>query len=271
MRKTVLVTGASAGIGKATAILLAQAGYKVYGAARRIEKMQELEAYGISAIMLDITKEESIEKGINRILEEAGSIDILINNAGFGLEGAIEDIAIADARYQLEVNVFGAMRLAQLVLPKMRENHYGKIVNISSIGGKIAFPLGGWYHASKFALEALSDSLRLEVKEFGIDVIVVEPGATQSEWGAIATDHLMKISGHTAYKDLTAKTHQIFTKLSDNIAAPIGIAQLVKKGIEARKPKTRYAAKDMNARALLTLRKILSDRLMDRLIMSQIK
>lgn len=271
MRKTVLVTGASAGIGRATAILLAQSGYQVYGAARRIEKMQDLEAYGIRPIMLDVTKEESIQQGINNILTEAGSIDILVNNAGFGLEGAIEDIAIENARYQLEVNVFGAMRLAQLVLPKMRENRYGKIINISSVGGKIAFPLGGWYHASKFALEALSDSMRLEVRDFGIDVIVVEPGATQSEWGAIATDHLMKTSGHTAYKELAGKTHQVFSKLSNDIAAPVSIAQLVKKGIEARKAKTRYTATDMNSRVLLTLRKFLSDKLMDRLIISQIK
>ncbi|WP_343675317.1 oxidoreductase [Chitinophaga sp.] len=271
MKKTVLVTGASAGIGKATAILLAQNGYHVYGAARRMEKMQDLEAYGIRPIVLDVTKDESIKDGISQILKEAGSIDILVNNAGFGLEGAIEDVSIEDARYQLEVNVFGAMRLAQLVLPKMRENKYGKIVNISSVGGKIAFPLGGWYHASKFALEALSDSMRIEVREFGIDVIVVEPGATKSEWGTIATDSLMKISGHTAYKELATKTHKVFTQLSNGIAEPIVIAKLVKKGIEAGNPKTRYTGKEMNSRALLILRKILSDKLMDRLIMSQIK
>ncbi|RFM32551.1 oxidoreductase [Chitinophaga silvisoli] len=271
MKKVVLVTGASAGIGKSTAILLAQNGYNVYGAARRMEKMQDLESYGIKPLVLDVTKDESIRDVISRILDEAGRIDILINNAGFGLEGAIEDVPIADARYQLEVNVFGAMRLAQLVLPKMRENKYGKIVNISSVGGKIAFPLGGWYHASKFALEALSDSMRIEVRQFGIDVIVVEPGATKSEWGTIATDSLMKVSGHTAYKELAAKTHKAFTKLSTGLAEPIVIANLVKKGIEAAQPKTRYTVKDMNSRALFILSKLLSDKLMDKLIMSQIK
>lgn len=271
MKRTVLVTGASAGIGKATAILLAQNGYNVYGAARRMEKMRDLESYGIKPIALDVTKDESIEEGISRIFEEAGSIDILVNNAGFGLEGAIEDVAIKDARYQLEVNVFGAMRLAQLAMPKMRENKYGKIINISSVGGKIAFPLGGWYHASKFALEALSDSMRNEVREFGIDIIVIEPGATKSEWGTIATDSLMKISGNTAYKELATKTHKVFTQLSNGIAEPIAIAKLVKKGIEARNPKTRYTGKEMNSKLLLILRKILSDKLMDRLIMSQIK
>lgn len=271
MEKTVLVTGASAGIGKATAILLAQHGYQVYGAARRMEKMEDLKAYGIKPIALDITNENSVEDGISQILKESEGIDILVNNAGFGLEGAIEDIPMKDARYQLEVNVFGAMRLAQLVLPKMRENKYGKIVNITSVGGKIAFPLGGWYHASKFALEALSDSLRNEVREFGIDVIVVEPGATRSEWGSIATDSLMNVSGHTAYKDLATKTHNVFTQLSNNITEPVVIAKLIKKGIEARNPKTRYTGKEMNSRVLLFLRKILSDKLMDRLIMGQIK
>lgn len=271
MTKTVLVTGASAGIGKATAIFLAQNGYNVYGAARRMEKMQGLKSYGIKPIAMDITKDESVVDGISQILKEAGSIDVLVNNAGFGLEGAIEDVPMDDARYQLEVNVFGAMRLTQLVLPKMRENKYGKIVNISSVGGKIAFPLGGWYHASKFALEALSDSLRNEVREFGIDVIVVEPGATKSEWGSIATDSLIRVSGHTAYKDLATKTHKVFTQLSSNITEPIVIAKLVKKGIEAKNPETRYAGKEMNSKVLLFLRKIVSDKLMDRLIMSQIK
>jgi len=149
MAKTVLVTGASAGIGKATAILLAQNGYNVYGAARRTEKMRDLKEYGIQPIKLDITNDGSILACVDQIFREAGTIDILVNNAGFGTGGAIEDVSIEDARYQLEVNVFGAMRLTQLVLPKMRENKYGKIVNISSIGGKVAFPLAGWYHASK--------------------------------------------------------------------------------------------------------------------------
>lgn len=270
MKKTVLVTGASAGIGKATAIYLAQNAYTVYGAARRMEKMQDLKTYGIKPITLDITKEESIEKCVDQIVKEVGRIDILVNNAGFGLEGAIEDVPIKDARYQLEVNVFGAMHLTQLVLPSMRENKYGKIVNISSVGGKVALPLGGWYHASKFALEALSDSLRNEVREFGIDVIVVEPGATRSEWGSIATDSLMNVSGHTAYKGLATKTHNVFTQLSNTVQEPIEIAKLIKQGIEAKRPKTRYVAKELNSKVLLFLRKLVSDKLMDRLIMSQL-
>lgn len=270
MDKVALITGASAGIGKATAVYLAQSGYSVYGAARRVEKMQELEAFGIKPIALDVTKDESIIACVNQILSEAGSIDILVNNAGFGSYGAIEDVPMQDARYQLEVNVFGAMRLAQLVLPAMRKNKFGKIVNISSVGGKTAFPLGGWYHASKFALEALSDSLRNEVRGFGIDVIVIEPGGTKSEWGGIASDSLVKVSGNTAYKGLAAKTHRAFKQFRDKYPEPIVIAKLVKKGIEAKNPKTRYSGGYM-ASSVLLARKVLPDKLMDKVIMGQLK
>jgi len=271
MKKIALVTGASAGIGQATAIYLAQHGYTVYGGARRTDKMRALTSYGITPMALDVTKEESVVACVQQIFEAEGSIDILVNNAGFGLEGAIEDLPLQDARYQLEVNVFGAMRLAQLVLPKMRENRYGKIVNISSVGGKVAFPLGGWYHASKFALEALSDSMRNEVKEFGINVIVVEPGATRSEWGNVATDILLKVSGHTAYQDLATKTHNLFTRLSKDVAEPEVIAELVWKGIEAKSPKARYTTSQIASLLLLGLKRILPDKQLDRLIMSQIK
>lgn len=270
MAKTVLVTGASAGIGKAIAIYLAQNGYNVYGAARRVEKMQDLVKYKIKPIVLDVTKEESMIAGVEQIHEEAGSIDILINNAGFGFEGAIEDVSMKDAKYQMEVNVFGAMRLTQLVLPKMRENKSGKIVNISSIGGKVALPLGGWYHASKFAIEALSDALRKEVKAFGIDVIVIEPGGIKSEWGDIALDNLAKVSGNNAYKEMVEGAIKSFRKTQNNDSDPLVIAKLVQKAIEVKNPKTRYVGGSM-AKPLLFLRSILSDKMMDSLIMSQMK
>jgi short-subunit dehydrogenase len=270
MQKTVLVTGASAGIGKATAIYLAQNGYSVYGAARRVEKMQELTSYGIKPVALDVTKDESIMACVEQIFNEAGSIDILVNNAGFGSYGAIEDVALSDAKYQLEVNVFGAMRLAQLVLPKMRENHYGKIINVSSVGGKIASPLGGWYHASKFALEALSDAMRLEVQSFGVNVIVIQPGGTKSEWGNIAVDSLLRVSGKTAYAGLVTGFQKSFEKVAGNVPEPIVIAKLIKTSIEAKNPKTRYSGGYM-AKPMLFLRKILSDKLFDRMLLSQMK
>jgi short-subunit dehydrogenase len=270
MKNTVLITGASAGIGKATAIYLAKNGYNVYGAARRVDKMQDLIVHGIKPIQLDVTDDTSAAACVEQILREAGSIDILVNNAGFGSEGAIEDVPLKDAKYQMEVNVFGAMRLSQLVLPKMRENKYGKIVNISSVGGKIALPLGGWYHASKFAMEALSDSMRMEVKPFGIDVIVVEPGGVKSEWGDIAIESLLRVSGDSAYKEMVHRAEKSFKRTENNNSEPIVIAKLIEKGIKARQPKTRYAGGSM-AKMLLFLRSVLSDKMLDRLILSQTK
>lgn len=270
MNKVVLITGASAGIGKATAIYLAQNGYTVFAAARRLQQMQELKTFGITPIMLDVTNNASADACVDQILSSAGRIDILINNAGFGSYGAIEDVEMDAARYQLEVNVIGAMRLAQLVLPGMRKNGYGKIINISSVGGKVAAPLGGWYHASKFALEGLSDSLRNEVREFGIDVIVIEPGATKSDWRDIAMDSLLKVSGKTAYKHLVSKTYEMFKRNSLKKPEATVIAEIIKKSIEAKEPKTRYCGGYMASRVLF-LRKILSDKLMDNLVMSQLK
>lgn len=268
MKKTVLVTGASSGIGKATAIFLTQNGYNVYGAARKTEKMEDLKTYDIQPIGLDVTKDQSIVACVNQIFSEAGSIDILVNVAGFGSSGAVEDVSMEDAKYQLEVNLFGAARLIQLVLPKMREKKYGKIVNISSIGGKIAFPLSGWYHASKFALEGLSDSLRMEVKQFGIDVIVIEPGGIKSEWAEVATKNLVNTSGNTVYKTMAAKMAQ--ANVNDTFPEPIVIAKLVKESVEAKCPKTRYSGGHM-AKPILAIRKIVSDKLMDKIIMSQMK
>ncbi|HMI60043.1 MAG TPA: oxidoreductase, partial [Puia sp.] len=230
MNKIVLITGASAGIGKATALLLLEKGYIVYGAARRVEKMNDLLAMGAKILAMDVTDETSMTSGIDTIIRTEGRIDVLINNAGFGSYGALEDVPISDARYQLEVNLFGPARLTQLVLPHMRRQGSGKIINVSSIGGKAAMPLGGWYHASKFALEAYSDSLRMEVRPFGIDVIVIEPGGIQSEWGDIATNNMIKVSAGTAYKTLIDGAVRMTEKMKANkkAAAPPGlIADLI--------------------------------------------
>lgn len=270
MKKVALITGASAGMGKETAKYLAQRGYTVYGAARRVEKMEDLKQLGIHTISMDVTDEESMKKGVEQILAAEKRIDILVNNAGFGSYGAIEDLPIRDAKYQLEVNVFGAARMIQLVLPSMRKNRFGKIVNISSIGGKMATPYGGWYHASKFALEGLSDSLRNEVKQFGIDVIVIEPGGIKSEWSGIAFDNLMKVSKDSAYVEQINVMSSAFRKTEAKNPGPELIAALICKAIEARKPKTRYVAGYM-AKPAIFMRKILSDKMMDKLIMSQVR
>ncbi len=270
MGKTVLVTGASSGIGKATAIYLAQNDYNVYGGARRIEKMQDLKAYGIHPIALDVTNEENMLECVEQIRKEAGSIDILVNNAGSGYYGALEDMPMADAKYQMEVNVFGVARLIQLVLPGMRKNKYGKIVNISSVGGKVTLPMGAWYHASKFAIEGLSDALRKEVKAFGIDVIVIEPGGTKSEMTALGGEYMMSVSGNTVYSALAKGVSKMYANLQKDAADPIVIARLIREGIEATHPKTRYAGA-AGAKLMLFMRKILSDKLFDRLVMSQMK
>lgn len=270
MSKVALITGASAGIGKETAKQLQQAGYTVYGAARRIEKMTDLQALGVKVIAMDVTSEESMTLGVKQILEAEGSIDILVNNAGFGSYGAFEEVPVADARYQMEVNVFGAARLTQLVLPSMIENNYGKIVNISSIGGKIASALGGWYHASKFALEALSDSLRNEVKQFGVDVIVIEPGGIKSEWAAIAAENLLKLSGHGRYKSMAEGLANMFNGVVDAVSPePKIIADLIEEAITAEEPETRYVAGFM-AKEMLEMRKAHSDREMDEILHSQL-
>jgi NAD(P)-dependent dehydrogenase (short-subunit alcohol dehydrogenase family) len=270
MEKTVLVTGASAGIGRATAIYLAENGYNVYGAARRIEKMQDLREYGIKPVSLDVTSEESLVACIEQILAEAGTIDILVNNAGSGYYGALEDMPLSDAKYQMEVNVFGVARLIQLVLPTMRKNSFGKIVNISSVGGKVTLPMGGWYHASKFAIEGLSDAIRKEVKSFGIDVILIEPGGTKSEMTGLGSEYMMKVSGNTAYSGLAKGVNKMYAALQKDAAEPIVVAKLIKEGIEAKKPKTRYAGA-AGAKLMLFFRKVLSDKQFDKLIMSQMK
>ena len=270
MKKIVLITGASAGIGKATAKFLAENGYKVYGAARRTGKMDDLKAFGVTPLEMDVTNDESMVKGVQQIITKEGHIDLLVNNAGFGSYGAIEDVPMEEAKYQLEVNLFGAARLIQLVIPSMRKQKQGKIINISSIGGKMATPFGGWYHASKFALEGLSDSLRNEVKPFGIDVIVIEPGGIKSEWGGIAFDNLVKISGNSAYKDMVTKISKAFNSTLDKNPEPVIIAKLIRKALTAKKPKARYSAGYM-AKPALFFRWLLPDRLMDKIIMSQIK
>jgi short-subunit dehydrogenase len=270
MSKTVLVTGASSGIGKATAIYLAENGYNVYGAARRVEKLQELKKHGVKPVTLDVTKDESIVACVNHIQNEAGHIDILVNSAGLGSYGALEDVPMEEARNQMEINLFGATRLMQLVLPEMRKNNYGKILNISSIGGKVGLPMGSWYHASKFAIEGLSDALRNEVKQFGIDVIVIEPGGTKSEMVGIGAEDLMRVSGKTVYGKLAKGLEKMYGDIAKKASEPIVIAKLIREGIEAEKPKARYAGGSM-AKMMLFFRKVLSDKRFDKMLMSQMK
>jgi short-subunit dehydrogenase len=263
-KSVVLITGASTGMGKATAELLLKEGYIVYGAARRVEKMNDLKAKGMKVLAMDVTNDTSMVDGLNEIIKVQGRIDILFNNAGYGSYGAVEDVSIEEAKRQFEVNLFGLSRLTQLVLPHMRKQKSGKIINNSSIGGKIYTPMGAWYHASKFALEAFSDCLRLEVSQFGIDVVVIEPGSIASEWRGIMLAQLEQTSGHTAYANMShALTKMIRNRKGSS--SPDVIAQTVLKVIRAKKPKTRYAV-GKSAKPYIFLRRILSDKLFDRIL-----
>lgn len=272
MKKVALVTGASSGIGKSTVLKLLTAGCIVYGVARRIEKMRDIQEKGAHVLSMDITDETSIEKCIHAIISAHQKIDILVNNAGYGSYGAIEDVSIHEAKRQFDVNLFGLARLTQLVLPHMRKNRFGKIINISSMGGKIYSPMGGWYHATKFALEGFSDCLRFEVKPFGIDVIVIEPGGIKTEWGAIAGENLLRTSGATAYQDMARKTAQLFASTYRNpkISQPDVIADTIVQVVTTQKPKSRYAV-GYRARPYIFLRKILPDRVYDYLLARSLK
>lgn len=268
--KSVLVTGGSSGMGKDFAKCLAEKGYKVYAAARRIEQMEDLRSLGVTPIKMDITNEQEIQACINRINLEAGGVDILINNAGFGMFGAMEDTPIENARYQFDVNVFGLARLTQLVLPYMRAREEGKIINITSIGGKIYTPLGSWYHATKHALEGWSDCLRLELNPFGIDVVIIEPGAIATEFNHVMSENLNQHSAIGPYSELSRKLDKIQNESKNVASKPEVITQVVIKAVESAKPKTRYAA-GAYAKLLLFIRKWFSDRTFDKAIMSMVK
>jgi NAD(P)-dependent dehydrogenase (short-subunit alcohol dehydrogenase family) len=264
MAKTVLITGASSGIGEEAVKGLLAASYTVYAGARRVDRMQALGDLGARLLSLDVTDETSMTMAVKTILQEAGRIDVLINNAGYGSYGALEDVPLNEARRQFEVNIFGLARLIQLVLPGMREQLSGRIVNVSSIGGEFGEPFGSWYHATKFALEGLSDSLRMELHPFGIDVVVIQPGAILTEWNRIAREGLMKYSGDGAYR-YGARAHVKMMASADQgsiPAPPRVVAKTIVKAVQARRPKTRYATGG-GANILLLLRRILSDRAFD--------
>src|SRR6478735_12707611 len=184
--RVALVTGASSGIGEETARLLQEAGFTTYAVARRVDRMAALADAGVHTFAMDVTDDASMVAGINRIVVDQGRIDVLVNNAGYGSYGAVEDVPLDEARRQFEVNLFGLARLVQLVTPHMRAQGSGRIINVSSMGGRFAAPFGGWYHATKFAVEGFSDALRQELAPFGVQVVVIEPGGIRTEWGGIA-------------------------------------------------------------------------------------
>ncbi len=267
MDKVAFVTGASSGIGEATARILLADGYKVFVGARRLERMADLAVRGATLVALDLNDDAAIVAAADTIKNTAGRLDVLVNNAGYGSYGALEDVPLQEARRQFEVNVFGLARLTQLVLPMMRAQKSGKIVNVTSIGGKIWEPFGAWYHATKFAVEGLSDSLRVEVERFGIDVIIIEPGAIKTEWAGIAADGLLRASGGGAYAAYATRHARLLNgTTTSKLPSPSEVvARTIARAVRARRPKTRYATGG-GARTILFLNRILPDRLFDRLI-----
>ena len=240
--KIVLITGASSGIGFDAAKMLAQQGHTVYAAARRVELMEPLKADGVHVIRMDVTDEASMQQGVETVVQAEGRIDVLINNAGYGFFGAIETVPLEEARRQLEVNVSGLARLTQLVLPHMRQQGSGRIINTSSIAGKMVFYMGGWYNVTKYSVEAFSDALRMEMKPFGIDVVMIEPGAIKTDWGIIAARHLKESTIGTAYEmpgSQWADNMDWFYKTS-LLSKPSIIAKAISRAVNSRHPRARY-------------------------------
>ena len=266
MTKVILITGASSGIGFDAAASLARQGHRVYAAARRVERMEPLKALGVVPLRMDVTDEASMEAGVRTVLEAEGRIDVLVNNAGYGYFGAIENVPMEEARRQQEVNVFGLARLCQLVLPSMREQGSGRIVNTASIAGKTVLYFGGWYHVSKYSVEALSDALRMELKPFGIDVSMIEPGGIRTDWGIIAADHLAESSKGTPYEAEGLREAETMRKAYSMrlLSKPSVVARAISKAVNSRRPRARYRV-GFGAHTLVFLHTILPARWWDAL------
>lgn len=267
--KAVLITGCSTGIGRATASALVARGYAVYATARRLETLEGLQ--GVTALRLDVCDESSMRAAVEKIEREHGAVGVLINNAGFGLEGPVEETPIDDVRRQFETNIIGLVRLTQLVLPGMRAQRRGRIVNIGSMGGRFTFPGGTFYHATKHALESISDGLRYEVRPFGIDVVHVQPGVIATEFGTAAVREIpgMGEGPYASFKQtLFDRMYGAYEGGSKKRAAsPEAAARVIARAVTARRPHTRYRITAM-ARALLVVRSLVPDRVWDAMMRS---
>jgi short-subunit dehydrogenase len=270
--RPVLITGCSTGIGRATAERLAEEGYNVHATARRLESIQDLGEKGMKTHALDVTDEPSMEAAVVEV-ENDGPIGALVNNAGYSQSGAIETIPMTSVRRQFETNVFGLIRMCQLVLPGMRSAGSGRIVNLSSMGGKLTFPGGGIYHATKHAVEAISDALRFEVRGFGIDVAVIEPGLIVTEFGETAAATVDDVEEHGPYARFNAAvaklTAEAYTGPMARLGAgPEAVAQKISRALSANRPSTRYKV-TASARVMMGVRGLVSDRMWDRMVRSQ--
>jgi NAD(P)-dependent dehydrogenase (short-subunit alcohol dehydrogenase family) len=270
--RPVLITGCSTGIGRAAAERLVNDGWNVYATARRLESVEDLAKRGCKTLALDVTEESSMEQAVAET-EKDGPIGALVNNAGYSQSGALETIPMESVRRQFETNVYGLMRMCQLVLPSMREAGSGRIVNLSSMGGRLTFPGGGVYHATKHAVEALSDALRFEVREFGIDVVIIEPGLITTEFGETANRSIDAVEEHGPYAKFNADVGRVTAEaytgpMARFGAGPEAVAGKIAKALTARRPSTRYTVTP-SAKAMLGLRRLSTDRMWDRFVRTQ--
>jgi len=274
IRRTVLVTGCSSGIGEATAARLAARGWAVYATARRPETLAGLAARGCRTLALDVTDEDSMRSAVATVEEESGGVGALVNNAGYSQGGPLEEVPLAEVRRQFETNVFGLLRMCQLVLPGMRLRRSGRIVNVGSMGGRLTFPGGGAYHATKYAVEALSDALRFEVAGFGIHVVLLEPGLIRTNFGPTAVGSIDAVRGDGPYADFSvaaaSATAHAYSGVMGRVlgAGPKTVARVIERAIRASHPRTRYVITP-SARVMIGLHAVLPDRAFDAILARQ--
>jgi len=278
--RTVLVTGCSSGIGRAAALEFHRGGWDVVASARRPASIADLADAGIATVALDVCDARSMTQAVAEIEAGRRTIGVLVNNAGYGLQAPVEELAMEAVREQFETNVFGLLRMCQLVLPGMRRQGWGRIINVSSMGGRFTFPGGGAYHASKHAVEALSDALRLETFPFGVRVSVVEPGVVQTEFGVTAVSTLDESGAGGTHGSASGPYDAFRIGLAQRLASsydgrranlassPQAVARVVVKATSARHPRPRYVVGPV-ARVLITTRRVLPDRAFDALMRSQ--
>jgi len=271
----VLITGCSSGIGRATAERLASRGFVVYATARRVEAIADLETRGCRVLGLDVTDDDSMRAAVAAVCDEHGAVGALVNNAGYSQSGAIEEVPLDEVRRQFETNVFGVVRMCQLVLPGMRAQHHGRIVNVSSMGANFTFPGGGFYHATKYAVEAISDALRFEVKGFGIDVVIVQPGFIRTGFADAATqaiDAAMPAEGpyERFNHAVAASTQSVYERgpMARLGGGPETVARAIERAIASRTPKIRYRVTP-SARLLAGQRALMTDGMWDRFLATQ--
>jgi NAD(P)-dependent dehydrogenase (short-subunit alcohol dehydrogenase family) len=270
--RAVLITGCSTGIGRATAERLARSGHTVYATARREDAVAGLRDAGCRTLALDVTDEGSMQAAVDRVVSEEGAVGVLVNNAGYSQSGAVETVPMDAIRRQFETNVFGLIRMSQLVLPRMRDQGWGRIVNISSMGANFTFPGGGVYHATKYAIEAISDALRFEVKGFGVDVVVVQPGLIRSGFSATAAAELRAGDGPYAafHADVARATRDVYEKgpLARFAGEPDDVAKAIEAAITRGTPRVRVRVTP-SAHILIGQRRLMPDRAWDRFLATQ--